>query len=391
MRRMRESALKRAALAAAALTVVALVVSALLWKRHLAPLLPWADEIRAYQPRELVRGGNQPLAPRVAPQAEQLDGAALERAAAYAAEHASRALIVSRHDHIVFERYWKGTSFDTLADAQSFTRLLVALAAGAAMSHRLIGWPDEPVNAFLGEWGHDPRGAITVRNLMQMSSGLMPAPQGPAGDPTVAALSAPLVRTPGLARLDQAADPQLLALVIERATHERYASYLSQAVWRRVGAADAWLWLERPGGAAHADCCMIARQGDWIRIGELLLKDGNYRGEEVIRPGWVTLMRAPSKADPGYGAYVQLATHTTAPGGEPYVARDVFVVEGTGGNRLWLVPSLQMAILCTGAPAGRDAAWDDARIPNLIIRAARDFVPAAARPGTGVSALVPGH
>ena len=380
---MREWPAKRsAALVAAGLAVVAVVLGTILWK-------PWADETRAYQPRELVAGGNQPLAPRVAPEQELLDDAPLEHAAAYAGEHGSRALIVSRHDHIVFERYWQGTSFDTLADAQSFTRLLAALAAGAAMSHRLIGWPDEPVGMFLGEWSQDPRGAITVRNLMQMTSGLVPAPSTPAGDPA-AALSAPLLRSPGLARVDQSVDPQLLALVLERATHQRYASYLSQAVWRRVGAADAWLWLDRPGGTPHADCCMIARQGDWIRIGELLVKDGDYRGEEVIRPGWVTLMRAPAKADPDYGAFVRLGTDT-ATGAQPYAAHDVFVVEGAGGNRLWLVPSLQIAILCTGPSAGRDAGWDDARIPNLIIRAAHDFQPAAARPGTDISSLVPGH
>jgi hypothetical protein len=53
------------------------------------------------------------------------------------------------------------------------------------------------------------------------------------------------------------------------------------------------------------------------------------------------------------------------------------------------VPSLQIAILRT-APAGQDADWDDSRIPNLIIRAARDYVPPA-QPGVDVSALVPGH
>ena len=78
-------------------------------------------------------------------------------------------------------------------------------------------------------------------------------------------------------------------------------------------------------------------------------------------------------------------------GEEAYAARDVFVVEGKGGNRLWLVPSLGIAILCTGPAAGRDAGWSDSQIPNLIIRGARDFVPAAARPGGDVSALVPGH
>ena len=97
--------------------------------------------------------------------------------------------------------------------------------------------------------------------------------------------------------LQSPADAQLLALVLERATHQRYALYLSQVLWRRIGAADAWLRLDHPGGAAHADCCLLARQGDWIRIGQLLLRDGNYRGDEVIRPGWVTLMRTPSRAD----------------------------------------------------------------------------------------------
>ena len=367
-------------LAVVGVALLALALGALLWTRYRAP-----------PPREQVAGGNEPTAPRVTPQTELLEPEALEAAARYAGEHRSLALIVSRHDHIVFERYWQGTGFDTPADAQSFTSLLAALAAGAAFSHRLIAWPDEPVGAFISEWSHDARGEITVRNLMQMSSGLARAADGATPhDITAALLRTPLAATPGVRRLDQASDPQLLALVIERASRQRYASYLSQALWRRIGAADAWLQLDHPDGTAHADCCMLAHQGDWIRVGQLLLRDGNYRGDEVMRPGWITLMRAPAQADPHYGAYVRVGW-TTGPGQEALAARDVFAVEGQGGNRLWLVPSLQIAILCTGPAAGRDAAWDDARLPNLVIRAARDALPAAAQPGADVSALVPGH
>ena len=370
--------LRRVAVAGGAL--LALALAALLWTRYLAPL-----------PRERVAGGNEPPAPRVAPEAEQLDSKALEAAASYAGEHGSLALIVSRHDHMVFERYWRGTGFDTPVDAQSFTRLLAALAAGAAVSHRLIAWPDEPVGAFISEWSHDARGEITVRNLMQMSSGLARgASGGNSRDLSAALLHTPLAGTPGVTRVDQPSDPQLLALVIERATGQRYASYLSQALWRRIGAADAWLRLDRPGGNVRADCCMLAHQGDWIRIGQLLVHDGNYRGDEVLRPGWITLMRTPAQSDPRYGAYLRVRW-TPVPGQEALAARDVFAVEGEGGNRLWLVPSLQIAILCTGPAGGRDVAWDDSRLPNLVIRAARDALPPAAQPGGDVSALVPGH
>jgi CubicO group peptidase (beta-lactamase class C family) len=269
--------------------------------------------------------------------------------------------------------------------------LLAALAAGAAISQRLIAWPDQPVGAFIGEWGHDARGEITVRNLMQMSSGLARAPgHDSSRDLTAALLHSPLAGTPGVTRVDQPSDPQLLALVIERATGQRYASFLSQALWRRIGAADAWLRLDRRGGAGHADCCMLAHQGDWIRIGQLLVHDGNYRGDEVIRPGWIALMRTPAQSDPQYGAYLRLRWKP-APGQPALAARDVFAVEGEGGNRLWLVPSLQIAILCTGPASGRDAAWDDSRLPSLIAGAARDALPAAAQPGADVSAIVPGH
>jgi CubicO group peptidase (beta-lactamase class C family) len=334
----------RPALAAALLLAGALAAAALLWIGHRASAEP---------PRERVAGGNEPPAPRVAPELESLDPRALEEAGRYAGLHGSQALIVSRHDHIVFERYWHGSGFDTVSEAQSFTPLLAALATGVAISHRRIGWPDEPIGALIAEWRDDPRGATTVRDLLQSSSGA-----------------------------------QLLALILERATHERYASYLSEALWRRIGAGDAWLELDRPGGAARADCCMLARQGDWIRIGELLLRDGNYRGDEVIRPGWVALLRTPSRADPGFGAYVRL-TGPVTPGAEGYAARDLFVVGGAGGNRLWLVPSLQIAILRTAAAV--DAGWDETRIPNLIIHGVRDFLPSPAPPSVDVSALVPGH
>ena len=59
------------------------------------------------------------VGPRGAGEAQQAIGRdAVEAAARYAGEHRSLALIVSRHDHIVFERYWQGTGFDTPADAQ---------------------------------------------------------------------------------------------------------------------------------------------------------------------------------------------------------------------------------------------------------------------------------
>lgn len=396
------------ALAALGLVVaVAVVREPVFWKRYLLAITGHTGASSSlYQPRELIPGGNEPPAPRVAPETESLDRKALETAAAYAGERDSTALIVSRHEHIVFEKYWHGTGFDTVVDGQSFARVLVALAVGVALNRRQIQWPEEPIGAFITQWHDDPRGAITVNQLLKLSSGLrapepslspwsasMRAALGP--DVLAADLAEPLASKPGSTWVDQGADPQLLALVVERATGMRYAQFVSQAIWRPIGAGDAWLWLDRPGGTAHVDCCMLARQGDWIRFAELLIKDGNYRGEEVIRPGWVARMLVPAEDNANFGTYLRLGNtgrlgKTNVSGTEPYALDDVFMIEGNGGNRLWLVPSMQMAILRMGR-LGRTADWDDSRIPNLIIRGARDYKPPQARPGYDISRIVPGH
>jgi Beta-lactamase len=398
---------RRLAFAALAAGAIAVILGALalrvgpplFWGRYLRAQLGAAWRPAWYEPRELVAGGNEAPAPRVAPELEALDGHALESAAAYAAAHDSLSLIVERNDHIVFERYWQGSTFDTLTDARAFARLLPPLLTGIAIAHRRIAWPDEPLRYLLREWKGDARGAITVRSLLQMSSGLAPpaatrAPWSAAAqqlfgtDVTATVLAEPLAADPGRKYLVQRADPQLLSLVLERATGERYAAYLSQELWRRIGAADAWLYLDRRAGAAYADCCMLARQGDWIRVAQLLLGDGNYRGYEIIRPGWVKGMRSPAPANTDYGTVLRLSA--LAGGGKaPYLAGDTYAVDGEDGNFLWLVPSLHLAVLRTAHRARAD--FDESRIPNLIVSGARDFVPPAARPGGDISGLVPGH
>jgi CubicO group peptidase (beta-lactamase class C family) len=383
------------------LALLAVFLSApLFWERYLAAQATRPAAVPSwYQPRELIAGNYQPPAPRVAPQLESIDAHQLEAAAAYAGGQGSLALIVARHDHIVFERYWQGSGFDTLVDSQSFTRVLAALATGHAIAHRKLGWPDEPLSYLVKELRQDQRGAITLRHLMQSSSALAPVSAGRAPwsgaaralygtDITAALLAQPLAGVPGEIRVVQPSDPQLLSLALERASGQRYAAYLSQALWRRIGASDAWLYLDRAGGAAHAGCCLLARQGDWMRVAELMVADGNYRGTEIVRPGWVKAMRTPAPADHDYGSYVRLSA-AAAGGKQPWMAADTFALENEGGHRLWLIPSLQLAIFCS-ASAPRAADFDDSRIPNLIVSGVHDFASPVGRPGD-ISAIVPGH
>ncbi|HEX7417756.1 MAG TPA: serine hydrolase, partial [Steroidobacteraceae bacterium] len=325
--------------------------------------------------------------------------------------------LVSRRGELVLEHYWAGTDFASLESSDSFAETVAALMTGIALGEHVIHALDDPASKYLPEWQGEARGAITVRNLLQMSSGLeeqdfsvlpwSPSVHEYLGSDLIAReLARPLAGRPGATFAHQSVDAQLLALIVQRAAGMRYAQYVSSKLWKPVGAGDAYVWLDHEGGMAHAECCLLARQGDWLRIAELLLSDGVFQGQRVLPRGWVREMLTASKGNASYGYQIRLGApfaaqrparrdrRQFASGAlEPYASDDVFLLEGSGTMRLWLVPSLGLAVLRTGGDPAAALGWDESKIPNLIIRGVRDR-PEARRPAGGavdLSKLVPAH
>jgi len=401
--------MKRIVLASGLMIIAALLVAAyrddpLYWKRRALSSLysPVNRPASYYEPSEVIEGSSGPSSPRVAPDMEHLSAQALEMAASYAEAQGAKALIVGRHGHIPYEKYWKGATFDTVIDVGRFNAALTAIMVGMAMDDRKIALASEPVANYIESFHERDREHITLEDLLRMTSGLGPnapdAERAAAHDETVhdirgQCLEQEHTAVPGKRWQSQACDPQLLAHIIERASGMQYSQYISSRLWKPIGAGDAWLMLDHTGGTAHASCCLRARIGDWMRIAQLLVNDGKYEGEQVLPLGWVRAMTTPTKANPRFG-YQVWRGEPFQPGegaSEPYAQDDTFFLKGPGTTRLWLVPSMNLSILLVGSRSKVGEEWDDSRIPNFIIRGASDYVPKAARPGAGVSNLVPNH
>jgi len=393
------------------LAVAAIVTVArdpLYWKRYMLAALyaPTNLPDSFYEPGEVLEGVDGPEPPRVDPAYEHLSPESLEAAADHAGKTGTQALIVGRNGHIVFERYWDGGRFDTEADAGAFNAALAALAVGIAMDDRKIGLADEPAANYLQEFRADDRRHITLAHLLSQSSGLAAAGPGAgpwsgasherfSGDILSECFARKTVAAPGKKWLQQACDVQLLARVVERATGEQYARYLSDRLWKPIGAADARLARDHASGVARADCCIRARRGDWMRIAEVLANDGKFQGEQIVTPGWITNMLAPSGANAGFGYGVWRGAPfvaEAAQASEPYAAPDTHLLKAAGKTRLWFVPSMRLTILRIGANDEADRDWDDSSIPNLIIRGAADFEPRSSQADPkDLSRLVPKH
>lgn len=293
----------------------------------------WLYRARSGQasgPSAAIAGGDAGGLPRAQPADEHFDPALLERATSDPAAAGLRALVVMRHGHIVFERYAHGMNANSDIDSGGFATALAGLAAGAATQD----------------------GTLPMPVLMRF-------------------------------------DPTRLRDAIEAVSHQPYAQFLSSRIWKPLNAGAARIVLPAPGAKVPADCCVHARLQDWLRIGGVLVDDGTFEGTTVAPAGWAARMMRPMTpvSKQGYGLELSAAAH--AP--QPFVTPGVTFVRGPDHWRLWLVPSLKLVVLF-GAPGGStitDAAWDETRLPNMVIGAIADGPDT--RTTTPLQQLVPGH
>ncbi|HEY1375226.1 MAG TPA: serine hydrolase [Gemmataceae bacterium] len=329
-----------------------------------------------YQPTESVPGGPGPDLPVAA--RPQIPADVLARVAAYAEKKESSALIILHRGEVVAEHYWRGHHRAARTCSMSMAKTLAGLLVGAAIADGAIAGVDEPACKHLTEWAGDGRAGVTVRHLLQMTSGLEGA--GDADDPDSAVVpmwlgtdslaivtGAKLVREPGSRFAYNSVDTQALAILLERAAGRRYADYLSEKVWRPIGAADAAVWLDRPGGLPKAFGGVLATAQDWARVGLLLQNGGRVGDKQVVPAAWVRDMLTPSPREPDYGYQIWLGR-----GGcrredheEPFVAPDVAYLDGRFKQRVYVVPSAELVVVRVGEQA---RGWDEAEVVNTLLR-----------------------
>lgn len=354
--------------------------------------------IAVYDPLEAVPGDERwkPLPVRAA-RSRGMDPAALAVARDYAARNNSGALLVWRRGAVELAAYFGGRDAATPAVSRSLAKPVAAIAVGRAIALGAIRSLDQPVADFIPEWRGTDKAKILVRHLLDMRSGFLA--QGPTFDPAsiwaraylgprhedVLIHEYPLTHTPGT-RYEYSNQPSdLVAVLVERATGRRYAEFLSTEVFRPVGAPGGRVWVNRPGGVAHAGCCLLAPPELWLRLGILLARDGTWDGRRLLPEGYVREMTTGTPENPyaGLGVYVagryverRGAAHPDVPApktlhAEPYLARDLFLFDGNSNQVVYVVPSLDLVVLRTGDEPPRAPEWDNAFLPNALIRGVR--------------------
>jgi CubicO group peptidase (beta-lactamase class C family) len=282
---------------------------------------------------------------------------------AFLAAHPNTGLLVLKGDTILAERYQYGRTAQNRFASSSLATTVVGMLVGVAIADGRIKSIEEPV------WHHVPAltdhayGHSRIRDLLTMSSGIGLGRPGPARDDGFKLIANTLRRetqggpdtirefnqneiSPGKRFRYAAADAQVLGLVLQAAVHEPLAGYLSEKIWRPMGAEAHASWLTDKAGQETAFCCLNAVLRDYARFGMLLANYGALDGKQIIPAEWVKAATTASARhlkvgsatkDNGYG-YQTWITHPSAPH---------FAALGLHGQAIYVDPVRKLVVVHT--------------------------------------------
>ncbi len=326
---------------------------------------------------------------------DMLDADTIEAINAYADAANTQALIVAKDGALLHEAYFNGADADTLIVGKSLAKPLGVVAIGRAIQEGYIDSLDQPVSDFITEWQGTDYDAILIRHLLEMRSGLLP--QGGAPEPEnvlnraylhpqhdeVIIHEYPLTHVPGERYEYSNANAELVAPVIERATGIQYEDWVADEILIPIGAPGGEVWMNRPGGTAHAGCCILLPARTWLELGQLVMNDGVVEDERILPEGFVADMVSPTPQNThsGMGVYIGQPylerrgfMNPEMPFGksyhsEPYVDQDLYLFDGNSNQVVYFMPSKELIVLRVGNSPPKEPEWDNAYLPNLISRA----------------------
>jgi CubicO group peptidase (beta-lactamase class C family) len=320
--------------------------------------------------------------------------AALDLMFENARQHTNAMLVVHK-GVLVRERYREPFDRSSRFESWSMGKSIAASLAGILLRRELI---DLEAPLPFEEWSSpgDARARIRTRDLLHMSSGLeFTGSQGMDEDPLVKTRDGRFLdhiyvyagavdafdfsaRKPAEFRPDTVGryrncDPLLLTRLVRdsvRARGEDFLTWPQRNLFDPLGMAGMVLETDPWGGfliSGHD----YGRPRDWARLGVLYLQRGAWGGEQILPESFVEFVQTPAPAfeEPCYGGFFWLNRSRRM----PTLPEDAYWMAGAGGQRVVIVPGLDLVIVRMGHLAGALAGWEQTldRASALLVEAAQ--------------------
>ncbi|HAJ74892.1 MAG TPA: serine hydrolase [Gammaproteobacteria bacterium] len=303
-----------------------------------------------------------------------VDGDVLQAASDWAFDRESEeqvtlSLVVVYKGEIIHERYAPGFDVTTRTRTWSTAKSIASTLIGMLVDEGRMAL-DEPLGF---DWypsnrspETDPRNEITLRHVLNMSSGLdtidnrgLEYATGSglsywAGASSVAgARSRALIREPGTFWDYENYDTLLgvYAMKLALGGEKAYAEFPRKALLDKIGMRNTLVSTDRFGDFILSSQ-VYTNARDLARFGLLYLQNGVWDGERLISEDWIDFVRTPAPATVGLGGMYG-GQWWLVPEGRDDIPADAYSTSGNRGQFTIVVPTHDMVIVRRGLDYGR--------------------------------------
>ena len=290
-------------------------------------------------------------------------------------EQVTLSLLVVHGGRIVHERYAPGVTIATRTRTWSTAKSIAATLIGMLADQGRMSL-DEPLEfpwlPAVTESEHDPRSAITLRHVLNMSSGLYPIDNADLEYATGSGMSywagassveqmrhRGLIRQPGTYWDYENYDTLLAVYAMKLALgEEQYLEFPRRALFDRIGMRNTLVGTDRFGDFIFSSQAYTNAR-DLARFGLLYLQGGVWNGERLISEEWIDFVRTPAPALAEHGNYYG-GQWWLVPDDRTDVPRDAYSTAGNRGQFVIVVPSHDLVIVRRGLDYGAQGfdRWD---------------------------------
>lgn len=227
-------------------------------------------------------------------------------------------LIVIKEGAVVHEQYRLGENASSQHTSWSVAKSFVATLVGMAIDEGKIASVNDRVDKYVPQLAHSAYGAASIKNVLQMSSGVsFYESYGAPGSNTAMAFSDVQKTTfgawmfgrpinelvsdydekepPGQRWEYRSSDTQILAWLVETAMDKPFLELVETRLWKPLGMESDASWLVDGSNEAFpvAFCCLNATLRDFARLGELYRQGGVWNDQRLLSQEWINEATVP--------------------------------------------------------------------------------------------------
>ncbi|HAW51343.1 MAG TPA: serine hydrolase [Flavobacteriales bacterium] len=291
------------------------------------------------------------------------------------------ALLVLKDGAILYEKYWDSYNNTSMTNSFSVAKSIVGLSIGKCLDLHLLKSLDQKVIDIIPELKGTYRETITLRHLMNMTSGINfdESYGNPFGFMAKAYYGESLLETtleytaetePGTVWKYSGGNTILLSVIVKRVTGQHLSDFVSAHFWKPLGASQPALWnLDKKDGIEKAYCCFYSNAADFARFGQLILDSGMVDGKEVISRNFINEIKKDQVLKDGspvpkYGMHFWKTDYKS----------DIVYARGILGQFIISIPDLNMVVVRLGHRRGDKDEFDHPSDVYLYIDLAYQLV-----------------